>query len=117
MHHSASDTQVILGPGHEIHTQLGQTPLQIASKKGHLACVDYLLSCGIDVNCKDSAQLTALHYAAIHGHSGVAQRLIEAGANLHAVDSMGMTPLHQAAASGSEGVLHCLLEAGVSVNP
>ena len=35
------------------HTQLGNTPLHLAAKKGHLVVVQYLLNCKAEVNIKN----------------------------------------------------------------
>ena len=43
------------------------TALSCAVMQNHLHCVNALLSCGADVNCKDDRNFTPLAIAARHG--------------------------------------------------
>jgi ankyrin repeat protein len=78
---------------------------------------------GSDINSRDGAGSTPLHYAAAAGHSLVVDVLWPLGAELDAPDAAGRTPLHLAAAAASGGdggaggleVLRRLVIAGCSV--
>ncbi|XP_046394168.1 uncharacterized protein LOC124161944 isoform X2 [Ischnura elegans] len=68
------------------------TPLHLASRNGHRAVVDVLLSAGMDVNARTAAG-TALHEAALCGKTDCVRALLESGVDLSARDSGGHTVL------------------------
>lgn len=58
--------------------------------------VDFLLSCGLDINHqknKRDYQLSALHMAVANHHSKIIEALIERGASIEIQDLTGNTPL------------------------
>ena len=56
------------------------------------------LDCGVEVNVRDEAGLTPLHWATIFTEDpSIIRLLLEAGANVTAKDEVGLTPLHCAA--------------------
>jgi hypothetical protein len=69
----------------------GHTVLMLASKHGHTACVEKLLSWGADPNLVADSHTgaTALHLAA---NRHVAEALLRYGADARALDSLGRTP-------------------------
>lgn len=68
------------------------TPLHAASRNGHRAVVDALLSAGFPVSytCQTG---TALHEAALCGKVDVVRRLLEAGIDVSLKDSRGVSAL------------------------
>lgn len=66
--------------------------LHLASERGHLSCVEALLTRGFDVDLRDRLDhATALHWAAYAGRRPVAERLIAAGADVEgAGDAHGL---------------------------
>jgi len=54
------------------------------------------LAAGADVNAKNRAENTPLHYAAVEGRKEIAELLIAKGADVNARDKYGGTPLHYA---------------------
>ena len=80
------------------------TPLQVATRKGHLDTVLLLLVCGADLELRDHSDQTALYMASSHGYSEVVHSLIDHGADLNAGgndrdehgEEVGWTPLHAA---------------------
>ncbi len=85
---------------------------------------DILLSSGIDPNCKDDYNRSALHYALKNGYNQasevLAKKLINAGSDVNARDNYGATPLHFLTESNSgavmEKMLPFLLEKGADIN-
>jgi ankyrin repeat protein len=67
-----------------------------ASKTGNIKLVEKHLSDGSDVNTKDGAERTALHWAALKGHKEVAELLIAKGSDVNAKDIFDKTPLDEA---------------------
>uniref|UniRef100_A0ABD2XRP4 Ankyrin repeat and SAM domain-containing protein 1A n=1 Tax=Trichogramma kaykai TaxID=54128 RepID=A0ABD2XRP4_9HYME len=68
------------------------TPLHLASRNGHRACVEVLLDAGVDVNTRTSAG-TALHEAALCGKVEVVRTLLDRGVDLNIKDSRRNTVL------------------------
>lgn len=68
----------LLAQGADVEVTLmdGCGPLQLASEFGCLDVVNKLLEYKVDVNAKDKAGRTALHWAAMQGHNEVAKRLL-----------------------------------------
>lgn len=58
----------------------GLTPLMLAAKEGHAACVESLLTAGADPNIKAGPGRTAVRLARNAGHSDIVDLLKEAGA-------------------------------------
>ena len=84
----------------------GDTPLHIASAKGHLAMVKYLLECKCDPLCKQNNGNTPMNCAALEGHLNILQFLVTSTEKHHsrvARDYDGRTLLHNAS---QEGHLH-----------
>ncbi|EQC37518.1 hypothetical protein SDRG_05121 [Saprolegnia diclina VS20] len=92
--------------------------LRTVAGRGLLPRLRELALNGCDVNAKDGAGWTALHYAAEHGALKAIHALVDAAPALHvdAVDVAGWTPLMCAAANGHITVISRLLELGANVN-
>jgi ankyrin repeat protein len=58
----------------------GQTPLLLATEKGHEAVVKLLLEKGADLEAKDKDSRTPLLWAAVNGHEAAVKLLLEKGA-------------------------------------
>ncbi|KAL4222133.1 hypothetical protein ACF0H5_018173 [Mactra antiquata] len=73
----------------------GYTPLLwVAIFSGCIEIVNFLISCGVNVNhCSLKRKQTALHAAVIKGDTRLMQCLIDAGADLDAKDYLCKTPL------------------------
>jgi ankyrin repeat protein len=109
--------KVLLEKGADLEAKddTGQTPLSVASEKGHKDVVQLLLAAGqVDVDSKDKNGQTPLWMAARNGHEGIVQLLLERGqVNVEAEDSeYSRTPLWMAAYNGHEDVVQLLLERG-----
>jgi len=78
----------------------GITMLMIASMRGHVALVDFLLEHGASVDLQNKHGTTALAGAAAEGHDTIVRRLRRAGARTELVDSVGTTA-HDWAKRGS----------------
>ncbi len=77
----------------------GCTLLHVASLRGNIGVVNYLIEKGATVDVKDSFSRTPLHSATEGGCKKVVDFLIEKGADVNAVDTSGQTTLHSAAES------------------
>ncbi len=88
----------------------GETPLHLASLKGHEDVARLLLKNGANVyaRCKVSSS-TPLHLAR---SKEVMQTLLEWDADLHATDDQGRTPLHSAALNCNRELNEFLLDQG-----
>lgn len=67
------------------------TPLMPAASNAHLPVIDWLVEHGADVNARDDALWTPLHFGAKSG--ACVQRLLQAGANPLLEDYEGLRPL------------------------
>ncbi|MFW6337221.1 MAG: ankyrin repeat domain-containing protein, partial [Phycisphaeraceae bacterium] len=81
---------------YRLPTRARETPLLLASRRGHEDVVEVLLARGAEVEVRDAASNAPLTLAAAGGHAGIVRRLLDAGANGDAVDGQGRTPLHHA---------------------
>jgi ankyrin repeat protein len=69
-----------------------------------------------NVNERDAAGVTLLHYACADPVLEVAVWLLKAGADPRSADDGGFTPLHCAAAHGLHDIIRALIAAGADVN-
>ncbi len=105
----------------------GETPLMIASRRGHEAVVRALLAAGSDVQAEDAYGGTALHSSVLSDSCGIVTLLLERGASTEAIsyyryfdEDLGwhsaLTPLHLVAKYGAVEAMRCLLEHGAQVD-
>ena len=93
----------------EFRTAKDESPLMLASLKGHLDLVKKLVERGGDVN---KPGWTPLHYAATNGHLEIMNFLLEHHAYIDAESPNKTTPLMMAAQYGTAPAVKLLLEAG-----
>jgi ankyrin repeat protein len=93
----------------EWRTPQDESPLMMASLKGHTALVKKLVAKGADVNKPGWAPL---HYASTHGHVKIMELLLEEHAFIDAQSPNGTTPLMMAAHYGTPEAVKLLLDAG-----
>ncbi|XP_060516097.1 tyrosine-protein kinase Shark isoform X2 [Cylas formicarius] len=105
--------------GYEAKNQDGQTAVHIASIKGQNDILRNLIQHGVNVNLRDTAGYTPLHYACQNNLSSTVRLLIEVGeANVQARNTItGAVPLHEAATRGHKEVIMELLSLNAPVNP
>ena len=96
----------------EARDEVGCTPLQKASRRGHCGAVLVLLQRGVEVNSLDRESRSPLHRAALRGHPEVAELLLENGADVNKMDRDGNTPLSWAVALDHEEVVKVLIASG-----
>lgn len=93
--------------------QENATPLTIAVKRGHLKCVNVLLSAGVDANHMGIDGLSALHLAVKKNSPVIVRLLVENDSvDCNVADPHGCTPLLVAAMEGFVQVLDVLLHCG-----
>ncbi|PSN35213.1 hypothetical protein C0J52_16890 [Blattella germanica] len=93
-----------------------RTPLVWASEQGEKEVVQFLLSCGADLNIKDKFNSTALQMAAVKGHCDIVTMLAQHSFDATSCDEHGNTVLHFAAQSGNANCVSWLLGYGFDVN-
>ena len=93
----------------EFRTDKDESPLMLASLRGHLDLVRKLIERDADVNKPGWAPL---HYAATNGHIEIMKLLLEHHAFIDAQSPNGTTPLMMAAHYGSADAVKLLLGAG-----
>ena len=94
------------------------TPLHLASARGHADVVALLLRNGASVfSATHSRGETALHLAAKQGSLNTIELLLNSSANVNAIDlGTGQTPLHAAAAFGHLNLVKLLMDYDVDIN-
>ncbi|XP_071440398.1 BRCA1-associated RING domain protein 1-like [Hetaerina americana] len=93
----------------------GETPLQVACKKGNLNQVISLISDGANPNVKDNFGWTPLHEAIHYKHIEIAKELIvKGGAWVNTPGGENCTPLHKAVALNVIEGIKLLLESGAN---
>eukprot|EP00535_Pseudo-nitzschia_heimii_P006581 CAMPEP_0197178234 /NCGR_PEP_ID=MMETSP1423-20130617/3588_1 /TAXON_ID=476441 /ORGANISM="Pseudo-nitzschia heimii, Strain UNC1101" /LENGTH=256 /DNA_ID=CAMNT_0042627941 /DNA_START=42 /DNA_END=812 /DNA_ORIENTATION=- len=70
----------------------GQTPLHLATDRGHLDCVKALILAGADINSVDNDGIGILQTAVIGGDKACSELLLVLGANPDQADNDGDTP-------------------------
>lgn len=93
--------------------QFGESPLMMASIRGHRTIVEYLIQQGADLN---PPSWTPLMFAAVKGHVEIVELLLARGANVNAASENGTTALMLAAREGSLDTVLALIERGAAVN-
>lgn len=77
--------------------QFGNTALHLASAKGHMQCVDFLVQFGVNLYALDIDNHTAQDLAAINNRDNILRYLDAAAANLEAVDKKKVRDLKERA--------------------
>ncbi|XP_060857415.1 LOW QUALITY PROTEIN: uncharacterized protein LOC132934999 [Metopolophium dirhodum] len=104
------------GANVESHDKDGLTALHCAASRGHVECVDGLLTlCGCEVDAVDSNSCSALFYAVTLGHADATEMLLEHGANPDRQDGKGRTPAHCGAFKGQLETVRLLAEHGANL--
>lgn len=86
----------------------GQSPIHVASRKGHIAIFKLLLDNGADIEDTTRNGETALMLAVEHGQEAAVRLLLKFGANVEAK----CTPLIRAARQRNETMVKILIEEG-----
>lgn len=98
------------------HRQAGETPLVLATERGHTAMVELLLASGANPDGPVQYRQTPLHRAAGEGRLELVAELLDAGADVNARDESGATPLYTAAQHGHFEVAELLIARGADLN-
>jgi ankyrin repeat protein len=90
-------------------TDLGRTPLTMASANGHMRVVLWLLDRGAAMHERDGLGCTALYRACLYGRAPVVALLLERGADPTIAMNCHTTPLMIGCGYGGTEVVRCLL--------
>jgi ankyrin repeat protein len=102
-----------------VQDSLRFTPLQLASGKGHIEIVEFLLNHGADIELENIHGETPLMLAARYARYGqyeTIKTLLEHGAKVNHKGKYGGTALHMAAMYSGEKVINLLISYGADVN-
>jgi len=98
----------------------GFTPLHLASSKGHIEIVEFLLNHGADTELEIFNGETPLMVAARYARNGqqyeTIKTLLEHGAKVNHKDKHGRTALHDAAMYSGKEIINLLISYGADVN-
>ena len=97
----------------------GFTPLHLASGKGHIEIVEFLLNHGADIELEifngETPLMLAARYAR-YGQYETIKTLLEHGAKVNHKDENGRTALHNAAMYRGKEIMNLLISYGADVN-
>jgi hypothetical protein len=93
----------------DTRTLQDESPLMMASLRGHEEIARQLIARGADVN---KTGWTPLHYAATNGHVQIMQMLLDQSAYIDAESPNGTTPLMMAAMYGTPAAVKLLIDEG-----
>ncbi|KAG5276632.1 hypothetical protein AALO_G00107870 [Alosa alosa] len=93
-----------------------KTPLFLAVENDHMACVEYLLEKGADINIGNKDRETALHKACEQENADVVELLLTYGAGVNWACCRGWTPVHEAVCRNNVEICGMLLRAGANLN-
>jgi len=97
----------------------GFTPLHLASGKGHIEIVEFLLNHGADIELEifngETPLMLAAQYAR-YGQYETIKTLLEHGAKVNHKDQHGRTALHDAAMYSGKEIMNLLISYGADVN-
>ncbi|NXO03237.1 ASB18 protein, partial [Rhinopomastus cyanomelas] len=91
------------------------TPLCLAARHGHLACLQHLLRRQADANLAPGGR-GPLHEACLGGHTNCVELLLEHGADPDLRSDEGLAPLHLCTSQDSLGCAKLLLRHGATAN-
>lgn len=94
----------------------GFTALHLACERGHIRCVDELLSAGANCDSRSTYGYTPLMTAAKSNYPEIADILLDFGADVDAIASCGRTAVICAVYAGSSDVLEVLISAEADLN-
>ncbi len=94
----------------------GFTPLHLASGKGHIEIVEFLLNHGADIELEIFNGVTPLMLAAQYVTNETIKTLLEHGAKVNHKDKHGRTALHDAAMYRGKEIMNLLISYGADVN-
>lgn len=102
----------VVSPNASTYSQTNHihTLLMCAAAHGSIDCAKHLLDKGANVNLKNFAGYTALHWAAYTGRTETLELLVSKGADVEARTEDGKTPLHIAALRGHLDFIEELLK-------
>ncbi|KAI9740166.1 MAG: Ankyrin-2 [Cirrosporium novae-zelandiae] len=103
-------------PATSVKDNEDNTPLHLASERGHLAVTKHLISYHASVNNPNKFNETPLHMASKNGFLGVVDFLIESGGFPSAVDLKGRSPLHLACMNGWYEISRTLIQKNIDIN-
>ncbi|XP_057699083.1 uveal autoantigen with coiled-coil domains and ankyrin repeats isoform X2 [Corythoichthys intestinalis] len=94
----------------------GRSAFHLAATRGHLDCLNLILSHNPDITASDATGKNALHLASRNGHSLCVQKLLQHSCPVGNVDLQGRTALHDAVMAGCSSSVKLLCDSGASVN-
>ncbi|XP_063924377.1 uncharacterized protein LOC135138350 [Zophobas morio] len=94
----------------------GSTPLIIASRKGHLTIVEYLVTCKAEINRANEDGETPLYAASSKGDEKIVECLMKGGAKIKPANHYDNTLLYAASFQGHKKIVECLVKCGAKVN-
>jgi len=94
----------------------GMTALNLASYRGNVDCVSYLLELGASLGTDPESATSVLVDAAGGGHVAMVELWLDGGMNAAMLDHNGRSPIHAAARNGHVAVIERLVQAGVDVD-
>lgn len=95
----------------------GVTPLLLASEKGQIDIVEYLLdNCNVDQNKVNKNNISSLFFSVQNNHYKIVEKLITRGGNINYKSQHSYTLLMLATETGSYEITKLLIESGINLD-
>uniref|UniRef100_A0A336MC35 CSON014921 protein n=1 Tax=Culicoides sonorensis TaxID=179676 RepID=A0A336MC35_CULSO len=102
-------------PSIDIEDDTKATPLILATLKGSLSCVKFLVEKGANINAKNWQGHSPFQYACSKGYKDIVEYFLSKGADPNIRDNRNDVPLHRLASMGKSDIMKMLFDSKAKI--